>query len=198
MILLKEINIDDILILNRLIFKFKLPLFKSQSIYWCEGNYISFEFTIYVKPHNCANPDMHQLNKFSINPRIEYIPTVIQKIDNNVNSEIEKELLFDYIVCDLHTFSEHFYFLNKSHVDYLINIKAYLLNFDQILIYWNECKNHVKFIRETFNTYDYAATFYLDDEYNKKRKYDQVEQDKIHTNEEINIEPLKKKIYLEV
>ncbi len=199
MFLLKEINIDDILILNKLIFKFKLPLFKNLPIYWSEDNYISFEFTIYVKPQNCINPDMHQLNKFSLNPIIEYKPSVIQKLENN-NLTIEEELLFDYLVCDINTFTENFYFLNKSHIKYLINIKVFLLDFDQILIY-NNCSNHIKFIKEIFDKYDYDATFYIDDKYSKKRKYDQMSQNLNQDNtisEEYDIEPPTKKISIQV
>lgn len=194
MFLLKEININDILILNKLIFKFKLPLFKSQPIYWSEGKYISFEFTIYVKPHNCTNPDMHQLNKFSLNPIIEYKPPVIQKLENKNNLTIDEELFFDYVVCDINTFTENFYFLNKSHIEYLINIKVYLLDFDQILINWNEYRQNINFIKEIFDNYDYDATFYLDDKYSKKRKFDQINQD---MNQE-DIEPPTKKISIQV
>ncbi len=189
MFLLKEINITDIVILNKLIFKFKLPIFKNQSIYWSESNYISFEFTIHVKPQNCINPDMHLLNKFSFSPIVEYEPPVIQKLDNN--TVIEEELLFDYVVCDINTFMDNFYFLNKSHVNYLINIKAFLLGFDDILIY-NDCRGHIKFIKELFYNYDYDATFYLDDKNHKKRKFDQM------NTKDIDIEPPTKKISLPV
>jgi len=195
MFLLKEININDILILNKLIFKFKLPLFKNQSIYWSEGNYISFEFTIYIKPHNCTNHDMHALNKFSFNPNVEYEPPVIQKLEKNINPTIQEELLFDYYVCDINTFLDNFYFLNKSHVDYLINIKAFLLDFDDILIY-NDCKSHIKFIKELFYSYDYDASFYIDDNYSKKRKYEQMSQNLENlenTEEDLDIEPPTKK-----
>ena len=210
MILINEINIDDILILNKLKFKFKLPLFKlkNHQIYWRESNYITFEFTVYVKPYNCNNPNMHILNQFSLNPIIEYEQPLIQKLEQQIysrnNSIIEEELLFDYVVCDINTFTDNFYFLNKSHVDYLINIKVYLLNFDDILMYnisnisnissvYNEYNNY----RELFNSYNYAPTFYLDDTNNKKRKYEHSKQEFNKFNkEEYDIEPPAKKIFL--
>ena len=195
MILINEINIDDILILNKLKFKFKLPIFKlkNHQTYWRESNYITFEFTVYVKPYNCNNPNMHILNQFTLNPIIEYEQPLIQKIKEQINPIIEEEILFDYVVCDINTFTDNFYFLNKSHIDYLINIKAYLINFDDIFMYnissvYDEYHN-----RELFNSYDYSATFYLDDTYNKKRKSEHLNQD---LNQEYDIEPPAKKQFL--
>jgi hypothetical protein len=177
MILLSETNINDVDLLSNLIFKFKLPLFNNQTIYWNEGDYIKFVFEIYIKPNNCSNSSMHLLNKFSKYPKREYMQPLIQNnITMNRMTElfgIDKELLFEYYVCDQDTFLDNFYYLDKSHITYSINIKAFLLNIDDILIY-NLCKYNDKKLKGVFNNYEYNAFFFFENINNKKRKYDKM------------------------
>jgi hypothetical protein len=191
MILLSETNINDVDLLSNLIFKFKLPLFNNQTIFWSEDDYIKFVFEIYIKPINCPNSNSHVLDKISIHPKREYIQPLIQNnieyTESNNFFGIDKELLFEYYVCDQDTYLNNFYFLDKSHITYSINIKAYLLNIDDILIY-NLCKHNDKKLKEVFNNYEYNASFFYEENNNKKRKYDEMLDGQLDDNQQ----PIKK------
>jgi hypothetical protein len=124
---------------------------------------INIDMNLHILPCDRLMNVYYQIKNNMLQNNIEYT-------ESNNFFGIDKELLFEYYVCDQDTFLDNFYYLDKSHITYSINIKAYLLNIDDILIY-NLCKHNDKKLKEVFNNYEYNASFFYEENNNHHDYY---------------------------